>query len=353
MNDDHEFIVVVDIVGRTNFFSERLAAALDCRLISRDEEKFSHYRNQYFNSFLKTCHYFFNILKVLYIGLPKFRKRTHRAHFIFNIPRNLLIEYFLIKLLLFFEVRCHLILHNSNIHHDANLPKAAIARYLNSFHTVFTHCDTSMKYLKSEFSLKGRIARGFLPFLYSDRDAHQCWTSKNSHHLNIVFIGSDRPYKNLDVLLQAIGVLPEKVKENIRLSILGNISTKNHVLARNLLVNFTWHSSWIDDQKLLNLIGKSSLVVLPYQESSGSAALTTAFGLGRPYIASDVPYFKEFQDYFGGGVLFNLENGVEKLACHLLACSNNTEIFPPQRNSHELEFSYYANTLKAEVTKND
>lgn len=361
MSENDQSFVFVDIGGRTNFYSQKVVRYLNCKLISRDEEFFSWCKINMLVSSFKLLHYILNIVKLLYLALFSLLRRDSKIHMIFNIPIYISFETKLIGILTYMGVKCHLILHNDNIHHDRQRSPKTINAFLNSFDTVFVHSTVNMDSLQQRLGECTQLKFSFLPFLYSesllsDAPLHKlprCDKAAERSMIKLVFIGSDRPYKNLKLLIKSVSELPKNIQERVQIHVLGPIQPRNKKWAQQCSVNIRFHHSWLSEAQLLEYISRASLVVLPYSESSGSAALTTAFGLGTPYLASDIPFFREFNEHFGGGQLFAFSEAEANLAALIQAYCEGTKPSQSRRNVEKLQLTYYVDQLCRAINKNE
>ena len=98
-----------------------------------------------------------------------------------------------------------------------------------------------------------------------------------------------RPYKGLDVLLEAWG------REGLEgeLWIVGGARMDIAPLRRRAGARVRIVERFISEEELVGCLRRAQLVVLPYRESEGSGVLASALGLGRPLLLSDVGAFSE------------------------------------------------------------
>lgn len=115
----------------------------------------------------------------------------------------------------------------------------------------------------------------------------------------ILFFGTIKPYKGLDVLIRAIGALHAKGHTDIRLAVIGSAQNDNpehyRALARefNVANAIDFDVRFFDDAELPNIFSMADLVVFPYRKIDGSGALLTALAHGMPFVASDIGMFHE------------------------------------------------------------
>ena len=127
--------------------------------------------------------------------------------------------------------------------------------------------------------------------------------------------GLIRRYKGLDILLQALALVPPEERERLRVTVAGHQFTRldgtdYQALARQLGVEkcVEFRLGYIRDDELPGLFGQADLCLFPYREIYGSGALLMAYTYGRPVIASDIPVFREETEEGKTGLLFASED---------------------------------------------
>jgi len=103
-----------------------------------------------------------------------------------------------------------------------------------------------------------------------------------------LFFGLVRPYKGLDVLLEAWRGIDEG-----ELWIVGR--ARGVALPADLPPRVRVVSRFVTDAEAAAVFGRARVAVLPYRDSEGSGVLATAQGLGVPVILSDVGAFGEVE----------------------------------------------------------
>jgi glycosyltransferase involved in cell wall biosynthesis len=104
----------------------------------------------------------------------------------------------------------------------------------------------------------------------------------------VLFFGLLRPYKGLDVLLEAWrGV------EGAELWVAGMPLMDIAPLRAAAAANVRFDARFIDDAQLRGYFKRADLVVLPYRAADQSGVLFTALAFGKPVLVSDVGGFAE------------------------------------------------------------
>lgn len=111
--------------------------------------------------------------------------------------------------------------------------------------------------------------------------------------LELLFFGFIRPYKGLDVLLQALHELRDP---EIHLTVVGEAWTtqgSDFDSARQSGINIETHFRYVDELEAASFFQRADVVVLPYLSATGSGVVTLAYHYGKPVIASKVGGLQE------------------------------------------------------------
>jgi glycosyltransferase involved in cell wall biosynthesis len=112
----------------------------------------------------------------------------------------------------------------------------------------------------------------------------------------LVCFGNLRPRKGVDVAMDAVRQLGDDYWLVVagapasRLSVTWFEEMKDRARA---YPNLRLHDQRLDHQSLGDLLHAADLVLLPYRQIWGSAALSACLAVGRGVVASDLPYFRE------------------------------------------------------------
>ncbi|MEM1763999.1 MAG: glycosyltransferase [Candidatus Jordarchaeales archaeon] len=114
----------------------------------------------------------------------------------------------------------------------------------------------------------------------------------------VLFFGVLKPYKGLDVLLEAFARLPEPVARETVLQIVGypRMSVEPlQSLARRLGIEHRvfWDLRFVEEAEVATYFSQADVVVLPYRRIDQSGVLMIALAFGKPIVASRVGGFAE------------------------------------------------------------
>lgn len=107
----------------------------------------------------------------------------------------------------------------------------------------------------------------------------------------VLFFGLIKPYKGLDLLIEAMQGVRARLHD-ATLVVAGGIPGRTGPWKR--LIRQTarhgdviWHTSYVPQERVGLYFSAADLVALPYRTSSTSAVLAQAFAAGRPVVATD------------------------------------------------------------------
>ncbi len=130
--------------------------------------------------------------------------------------------------------------------------------------------------------------------------------------LRLLFLGYVRPYKGVDVLLDAIALLRRRGVD-VQGLIAGEdwgIGEDLHaqVRALNLADEVTLDFTYVSDDRIGQLLGECHMVVQPYREASQSGVVPLALTAGRPVVVTRVGGLSESVDEGVNGAIAEPED---------------------------------------------
>lgn len=175
-------------------------------------------------------------------------------------------------------------------HEDNSFKKFLTKLALKRIDSIIVHSEQERSEIL-EFNSSATVKKHLLPLFEYDSKP----TAKRDKNLNLLFFGFVRPYKGLDTLLKAVGILKDY---DISLKIAGefwdgkaeflklvselDISEKVEIIDR-----------YIPDDEMTRYFSWADLVVLPYRKSITSGIIATAYGFRKPVLATNVGGFHE------------------------------------------------------------
>ena len=128
---------------------------------------------------------------------------------------------------------------------------------------------------------------------------------------DVVFFGRIEYYKGIDVLLDSVQYLHQRIK----ILIVGK--GEPYFETDNVNADVSFINEYVDDFTLARMIQQSKIVVMPYRDATGTSTVIQAFMFKKPVVATDVGVFKEYIGEAGTTVPANnpkkLAHAIEEL----------------------------------------
>lgn len=170
--------------------------------------------------------------------------------------------------------------------------RAAQRRLYDRFDAVVVHSEHGRRRLTQELGVDERrvhvIAHGAFAHLAELPAGPSPFATDKRV---VLFFGLLRPYKGLDVLLQAWRGI-----DDAELWIVGMSRMDVATLMADAPPNVRLVARFVSDAELPAYFARADLVVLPYREIEQSGVLFTALAFGKPLLVSDVGGFAELAE---------------------------------------------------------
>ena len=186
--------------------------------------------------------------------------------------------------------------------HEDNAFKKNVTKFiLRRVDNFIVHSEQEKSKLL-EINGAATVKKHLLPlFEYAFREE-----PRQDRKLHLLFFGFVRPYKGLDTLLNALGILRD---HDISLEIVGEFwNDKNEyvTLVKDLGISdkVTIVDQYVTDQEMSRYFSRADLVVLPYRRTITSGVIATAYGFRKPVLATNIGGFTEvIRDGYTGRVV--------------------------------------------------
>jgi len=114
----------------------------------------------------------------------------------------------------------------------------------------------------------------------------------------ILYFGVLKPYKGVDILLEAFARLPARLIKDTVLQIVGYPKMPVEPLRElagglGIKDRVFWDLRFVDEKEVASYFSQADIVVLPYRRIDQSGVLMTALAFGKPVVASRVGGFAE------------------------------------------------------------
>jgi len=132
----------------------------------------------------------------------------------------------------------------------------------------------------------------------------------------ILLFGKIKPYKGVDVLLRAIGLLPASVRESCLVKIVGRPEMPMaplFAMVKDLQLEnqVEFDLGFIAEHEIPSLVARADVLVFPYREIDASGVLMLAIAAGRPIVASNIGIFSEWLSDQATGTLIPPDDPAE------------------------------------------
>lgn len=239
--------------------------------------------------------------------------------------------------------------------HDANLhpgEKSLLINFLLKFminnskeHIVFS--DHVYKQIKEiVFSRNINIKKLSLPPVLNI-DYKKKLKSLKKDKICIIFFGRLLKYKGIELLLDSVNQIQDRINIHLTIAGSGNLSTYKKKIDK--INNISIFNDWLKDIDIIKLFDENDICVLPYLESSQSGVVPISFMTGTPIIATNVGGLKEQITNNYNGVI--VDKNIKSLTDAILSIYNNKNTYNKFsiacHNTFETKFSF--KNFKSEI----
>ncbi|HYF08077.1 MAG TPA: glycosyltransferase, partial [Acetobacteraceae bacterium] len=194
-----------------------------------------------------------------------------------------------------------LTLHDSepfNGNASARLQATGIARCYAQCDRIIVHTEQGIERLRTLGLPEERVVKlphGPLETLPAVADAPP---DPMQGPLRIVLFGKIKPYKGADILIEAFGQLPESLRAQAQVQIIGKPYMDLAPLAARAAVlgisdRVVIEPRFVPDEEVARIFGPGAIAAFPYREIEASGVMTLALAHGRPIVASRLGAFAE------------------------------------------------------------
>lgn len=190
-------------------------------------------------------------------------------------------------------IKTILLCHNVVDHESSRLKKLISRICLKSASGYIAHTKSESKKIKSIVPGADILLRPHPIYTHFPKPKGKL---KKRGKLELLFFGFIRPYKGLDVLLDAMEQLND---EDIYLTIVGEVWSEqkeleeriNQLVKNDIKVEYNFH--YVSDEEAAEYFGRADVVVLPYLSATGSGVVTLAYNYGKPVLVTKVGGLKD------------------------------------------------------------
>lgn len=175
------------------------------------------------------------------------------------------------------------------------------------FDMCIAHTEFSRRQLIERFGIGydkvAVIPHGVFDY-YKEQQSKRTQEQVADETKTILFWGTIKPYKGLDILIEAFAQLSQEVRRNTRLLVAGYPQMPIEPLQelaerKGIKDRITWDLRFIPEEEVPGVFQKAHVIALPYHRIDQSGVLMTALAFGKPIVATRV-----------GGFIETLQDGV-------------------------------------------
>lgn len=182
-------------------------------------------------------------------------------------------------------IRTTFLCHNLFDHGAKGFRTALSKKLLSNADSYIVHSNEQFQALKATYPDKPVLQRLHPVYDHFPRALN---VLPKRGQLEVLFFGFIRPYKGLDVLLDAMKLLTD---QDLRLTIVGESwgdDAKIIEAAKASSKSIEAHLGYVDNQTAADYFERSDIVVLPYLSATGSGVAALAYHYCKPVLASRV-----------------------------------------------------------------
>jgi glycosyltransferase involved in cell wall biosynthesis len=196
-----------------------------------------------------------------------------------------------------------LTLHDSNPYQDQGaaswLTRHGYASLLRRFDAVIVHTEQARRRVAAmgvDRALVHRIPHGLLG---DDNPAEAPRVRRSARdRLVLVQFGKIKPYKGVDLLLEALTLIPQQLRPRLDVRIVGKpymdtAAIEQFVHANGLAGCVTLRFEFVSEADAEELFADADAILLPYREIDASGVAMSAIARGVPVLAAAIGGFRE------------------------------------------------------------
>lgn len=183
---------------------------------------------------------------------------------------------------------------------SARLQRLDLTRCFGAFDRLIVHTERFREQLLAQGLAPERVVRVPHGLLGGDAGAPPAEETAPPHPPPTTFLlfGHIKPYKGLDLLIEAFGRLPPAQQATARLHVVGRPYMDLAPLvaragALGIRPRLTLEPRFAREEEIPAMFGPGTVAVFPYRAIEASGALTLAVAHGRPIIATRIGAFAE------------------------------------------------------------
>ena len=243
--------------------------------------------------------------------------------------------------------KVYFLIHNAKSHQNFPFQNFFLKKMLKEGTHLVVMNENEMKRIK-RYNLEAKIINSFHPIYEIDYNIDDRVRFKNNLGLKsdptILFFGLIRPYKGLDILINAVNRLKIKIP-NLKVFIVGEPYTDlrnylNKIKEYGLESSFIIHPNFVSKEDLSKYFLSSDLIVLPYKQATQSGILSLSMNFNLPAIVSSKGGLKDYIVEKETGYIVDPNEDEVALSIHSFFNNNMYDIMTKNISNHKKNFSW-------------
>lgn len=173
-------------------------------------------------------------------------------------------------------------------------------------HYFVVHSEFDRENIEKIYGISRAVVVPHGPYDHLERSSAGPIRRGDEHDVfSLLFFGTIRPYKGLEYLVDAFGMLSQEEAAKFRLVVVGETWEAWDLPAQLISINpnkdqIVFENRYVHDDELAEYLGSSDAVVLPYLRSSSSGPLHLSMSHGLPVVVTDVGGLREAAGEYSG-----------------------------------------------------
>ena len=243
--------------------------------------------------------------------------------------------------------KIYFLIHNAKSHQNFPFQNFFQKKMLKEGTHLVVMNQNEMKRIK-RYNLEAEIINSFHPIYEIDYNIDDRERFKSNLGLKseptILFFGLIRPYKGLDILINAVNRLKIKIPD-LKVFIVGEPYTDlsnylNKIKEYGLESSFIIHPKFVSKEELSKYFLSSDLIVLPYKQATQSGILSLSMNFNLPAIVSSKGGLKDYIIEKETGYIVDPNEDEVALSIHSFFNNNMYDIMTKNISNHKKNFSW-------------
>ena len=243
-----------------------------------------------------------------------------------------------------------LLCHNLEDHEGGPLKRFLSLGPFESADAFLLHNEENRKEIERRYPARPMLAMPLPALAAAGADREESRRALGVDGRLVLFLGLIRPYKGVDLLLEAA---PRIVRETgARIAIVGEVFADAGPVHKLLELSpvrdrILWKDEYVSEEEMARWLGACDVLALPYRRISSSAIAARAIGARRPIAAAAVGGLREVVVPGQTGEIFPLgdANGLSDAVARIF--ERGTEAYAPglERAAREMSWPRYAERI--------